>query len=97
MFDDEQSLYLGLVPGLVQLSAETMQQQHIIFSWLWIDDIRKLKYGITPNQPVEFEDIGRFTPGKNKALPSSAADSSFSESPVASAYQKTYLLNYSPF
>ena len=82
MFDDEQSLYLGLVPGLVQLSLETMQQQHIIFSWSWIDDIRKLESGITPNQPVEFEDIGRFTPGKNKALPSSAADSSFSESPL---------------
>ena len=75
MFDDEQSLYLGLVPSLVQLSFETMQQQHIIFSWSWIDDIRKLKSGMTPKKPVEFEYIGRFTPGKNKALPSSAADS----------------------
>ena len=83
MFDDEQSLYLGLVPGLVKLSLETMQQQYIIFSWSWIDDIRKLKSDITPNQPVEFEGIGRFTPGKNKALPSSTADSSFSESPLA--------------
>ena len=83
MFDDEQSLYLGLVSSFVQLSLETMQQQHIIFLWSWIDDIRKLKSGITPNQPVEFEDIGRFTPGKNKALPSSAADSSFSDSPLA--------------
>ena len=84
MFDGEQSLYLGLVPGLVQLCLETMQQQHIIFSLSWIDDIRKLESDITPNQPVEFEDIGRFTPGKNKALPSSAADrhSSFSESPL---------------
>ena len=83
MSDDEQSLYLGLAPSLVQLSLETMQQQHIIFSWSWIDDIRKLIIGITPKKPVEFEYFERFTPGKNKALPSSAADSCSSKSPLA--------------
>ena len=30
MFNDAQSLYFGLVPSLVQLYLETMQQQHII-------------------------------------------------------------------
>ena len=81
MFDDEFVSWFGTQFG--KLSLETMQQQHI-FSWSWIDDIRKLKSGITPKKKtVEFEYIGRFTPGKNKALPSSAADSCSSESPLA--------------